>query len=57
ATPPISDGPAYGVPATARADATADGRLEGVLEALRRGELSVDEVDRLMTTSENGSHV
>ncbi|MFD7550890.1 SDR family NAD(P)-dependent oxidoreductase [Streptomyces sp. NPDC059816] len=40
----------------APADAPANGRLQGVLEALQRGELSVDEADRLMATSENGSH-
>ncbi|KUN25512.1 hypothetical protein AQJ23_16705 [Streptomyces antibioticus] len=33
-----------------------DTRLQDVLEALQRGELTVDEVDRLMATSENGSH-
>ncbi|MGW7202800.1 SDR family NAD(P)-dependent oxidoreductase [Streptomyces sp. NPDC054837] len=43
-------------PTVSHEPAAADTRLQDVLEALQRGELTVDEVDRLMATSENGSH-
>ncbi|MFF7446750.1 MULTISPECIES: SDR family NAD(P)-dependent oxidoreductase [unclassified Streptomyces] len=53
---PVPGGSPGAAGAAEQVSAVPDTRLQDVLEALQRGELTVDEVDRLMATSENGSH-